>query len=149
MPRLWVKIDGGLKGMIKSSLILSAVLLALCFQITSCTRQTEKEAVVLGGPDKATELVVFFKKDATLEQIDDFNNKVLSKPNPQGKGYYMLDGIAFQFSLIEDGYKGMGINFSTDATPELKEQLKKSIQQSPIVYKVYENVVPSEIKDLG
>ena len=135
--------------MVKSCLILSAALFALCFQTASCTYQTEKKAVVLGGPDKATELVVFFKKDATLEQIDDFNNKVLSKPNPQGKGYYMLDGIAYQFSLVEAGYKGMGINFSPDATPELKEQLKKSIQQSPIVYKVYENVVPSGVKDLG
>jgi hypothetical protein len=144
-----VKIDGGLKDMSKSWLILSAVLLALCFQTASCTNQSENKMVELGGPNKATELVVFFKKDATHEQIEDFNNKVLSKPHPQGRGYYMLDGIAFQFSLIEAGYKGMGINFSTDATPELKEQLKRSIQQSPIVYKVYENVVPSAVKDLG
>lgn len=135
--------------MIKLWLILSAALLAICFQITSCTKPAENKVVEGGGPNKATALVVFFKKDATYEQIEEFNNKVLSKPDPQGKGYSMLDGVDFQFSVVEAGYKGMGINFSNDATPEQKEQLKKSIQQSPIVYKVYENVVPSEIKDLG
>jgi len=134
--------------MVKSCLILSAALLALCFQVTSCTNQTEKQVVKWGGPDKATALLFFFKKDTTHEQIEDFNNKLLSEPHPQGKGYYMLAGIAYQFSLKEAGYEGMGINFSTDATPELIEQLKNNIQESPIVYKVYENIVPSEIKDL-
>jgi hypothetical protein len=61
----------------------------------------------------------------------------------------MLDEVTYQFSVVENGYKGMGINFSTEATSELKERLKKSMRESPIVHKVYENVVPSEIKDLG
>jgi hypothetical protein len=130
--------------MLTKLLIFTIASLTLVLQLNTCAQRKKDEKVEWGGPNKTTHLVVFFKKDASYEQIEDFNKNVLSKPHPQGNGYYMKDGIAFLFRLHEGSYEGVGINFSTDATPEQREQLKKTIQESPIIYKVYENAVPSE-----
>ncbi len=43
---------------------------------------------------------------------------------------------------------GIAVSFSTESTPNQRVELNKRIKESPIVYRVYENVAPSEIKDL-
>jgi hypothetical protein len=64
-------------------------------------------------------------------------------------GHAHQDGIAdLMLGRIIDDYDGGVINFSKNATLEQREKLKKTIEESPIVYKVYEHVVPSEIQDL-
>jgi hypothetical protein len=133
----------------KLILISPAILLVLCLQTISCYQQSDK-LIEMGGPSKNTNLVVFFNKGVSHEQIKTFYDDILSKPSPYGKntGYDLQDGMASRFRLLNGNYEGVGINFSTDVTPEQRERLKKNIRESPIVYKVYENVVPSEIKDL-
>ena len=103
----------------------------------------------MGGPDKNTNIVLFFKKDASREQIKEFHDKVLSKPSPYGEntGLALPDGVAGDFRILKKGYEGVGINFSTDATVEQRERLNR-IKESSIVYKFYENRIPSEINDL-
>ena len=56
----------------------------------------------------------------------------------------MIDLLSIRNSDFED----YAINFSKDATPEQRKRLKKAIEVSPIVYRVYEDIVPNEIKDL-
>jgi hypothetical protein len=126
------------------------VLLVLSFQVNACSYHSDDKWIEEGGPTKNTNLVLFFKKDTTHEQIEAFKDTVLSKPSPYGPntGHDLPDGVASDFRLLNCSYEGVGVNFSTDATPEQKEQLKKAIRESPIIYKIYENVVPSEIKDL-
>ena len=128
--------------------ILPAVLLALCFQATSCTHRPAEKWVKMTGPNDPVSLVFFFKKGTTYEQKESFDKTVITYPHPKGKGYYLQDGIAGRFNVVNSGYEGYAIQFSTDATHEQRERLKKNIRESPIVYKVYENVAPSEIKDL-
>lgn len=69
-------------------------------------------------------------------------------PRPDLGGHDLPDGVAVQYLVRNADYEGVGITFSTDATLEQREQLKKAIGSSPIVYKVFENIVPDEITDL-
>lgn len=48
-----------------------------------------------------------------------------------------------------DGFEGEAINFQPNATDEEKAFVKKRVSDSLLVYKIYENVVPSEITDLN
>ncbi len=121
----------------------------LGFQSDACnTSKKSSDEMIKFGPDKFTSLVVFFKKEATREQIETFYNNVVSVSRPDLKGHDLPEGVALQYQVKNGEYEGVGITFSTDATPEQREKLKKAIESSPIVYKVYENVVPKEINDL-
>lgn len=127
-------------------LVLLFLFLPLGLQTESCFRKKANDGWrELGGPNKPTSLVVFFKKGTTYEEIESFHKEVLTKPHPEGKGRFLQDGVAGQFHLLEAGYEGVGINFSTDSTVEQRERLKKNIQESPIVYKVLENAIPSDV----
>ena len=64
------------------------------------------------------------------------------------KGYYPRDGVKAVFGIDKNGYEGFGIAFRPEATKEQREDIKKLLKESPVIYKVYENVVPNEIKDL-
>jgi len=43
------------------------------------------------------------------------------------------------------GYRGYAVHLSRSATMEERAQFKKRLLQSPVVWKVFENVVPSEV----
>ncbi len=119
------------------------------FQINSCDLgKKSSDDKIKFGPDKFTSLAVFFKKESTRKQIESFYNDVISVPHPEGRGYYLPDGVVLQYQIRNGDYEGVGITFSTKATPAQREKLKRAIEESPIVYKVYENVVPNEINDL-
>ncbi len=126
--------------MITKLVVLSMLsILLIGFQTGSCERKRDDKWVKWGGPHERTNLVVFFKKGTTNDQIEEFDKNTLNLD---------VQPIAFIFRVVNSDFVGVGINFSTEATPEQREQLKKNIKESPIVYKVYEDVVPKEIKDL-
>lgn len=127
-----------------------AIFIIICgflFQQISCG-YPETTMRKLKGPEDRNDLVFFYRKDATYEQKELFQNAVLHKPVPNGKGYYLQDGVIDLFIVRNSDYEGYVINFSKAATQEQREQLKKVIKESAIVYRVYENIVPNEIKDL-
>jgi hypothetical protein len=119
------------------------------FQINSCSQSNDKW-VDMGGPNRKTSLVAFFKKGTSHDQISKFKETVLSKPSPYGPntGRDLPDGVAEDFLVRNCSYEGVGINFSTAATGEQRGLLRKRMRESEIVLKVYEDVIPSEIKDL-
>ena len=131
----------------KMILIVVVSVFGLCLQTASCNRADEKW-VKVSGPNDPASVVLFFKKDTTYEQREAFDKTILSYPHPEGKGYYLQPGIASTLYVRNSDYEGYAIQFSTDATSEQRERLKRSIRESPIVYKVYENVIPSQIRDL-
>ncbi|MGH9946913.1 MAG: hypothetical protein ACRD6X_06930 [Pyrinomonadaceae bacterium] len=134
--------------MTKSLIVFSLMLSLFGFQVRSCDSERKSDEMIKFGPDKFTSIVVFFKKETTTEQKEAFENTVISKPHPEGKGHDLPDGVVLSYFIRNGDYEGYGLTFSTDATPRQREQLKKAINESSIVYKVYEDVVPNEIKDL-
>jgi hypothetical protein len=135
--------------MIKPMSVFFLTVSLLAFQSNSCiTNKKSSDEMIKFGPDKFTSLVIFFRKEATREQIETFYNDVISVSRPELRGYDLPEGVVLKYQIRNGGYEGVGITFSTDATPEQREKLKKAIESSPIIFRVYENVVPNEIKDL-
>jgi hypothetical protein len=100
------------------------------------------------GPDVPAALVYFFKKETTDDQIFEFQRTVVGIPDSKGSGYWSLPGMGSTVRIEVSGYVGEAINFQPNATEEQKAFVKKRVVESPLIYKVYENVIPNRINDL-
>jgi hypothetical protein len=129
-------------------LILTAIisLLSSGFQVKSC--QSQDEEMIRMGSDVKTSLVIFFKKETSSDEIYKFVTTVIANSEPNGTGNTSLPAIVSVVRIIVNDFQGQAIEFKANATDEQKSFVKKRVLESPIVYKVYENVVPDEIKDL-
>lgn len=127
--------------------ILQIIFVATCFQLTSCG-YPETPMVKLKQPNDRVELLFFYKKGTSYEEKQFFENNILHKTDPNGRGYYSQEGVSGEFFVRNSDYEGHAIEFYPNALPEQRDKLKKAIESSPIVYKVFENVVPNQIQDL-
>ena len=101
------------------------------------------------GPEVKASLVIYFKLGVTNQQIEDFWHEVLSRADPQGRGYYHRAGVG-DISRVKSiqGHEGLAMSFFPDATKEEREEVTRDIRSSPIVYKILENVAPADVKKL-
>lgn len=110
----------------------------------SCGKQAEVEETF--SLNSMVELLFFFRKDSSRESRDYFYKNILNQP--VSGGHWPRDGVKATFGIDRIGYEGFGLKFSKDSTQEQREEIKRIIESSPIVYKIYENVVPNLIEDL-
>ena len=123
----------------KLVLIIGVCFFSFGFQLQGCQAQQQEDVRINEmSPEAPAELVVFFKKETDWKQILEFDRTVLAAP-----------GIMTVVKVDLDGFEGKAINFQPDATKEEKGFLKKRVLESPLVYKIYENVIPNEITDLN
>ena len=131
----------------KLILIVTICFVSFGFQLHGCQPQDDRINVM--SPDVGGELVIFFKKGTTSDEIFQFGRTVIGIPDPNNNtGRASLPGMMTKVKVIVNGFDGESINFQPDATEEEKAFVKKRVSESPLVYKVYENVVPNKIKDL-
>lgn len=98
-------------------------------------------------PNFEWDLVFFFKKDTTSNEIMEFERTVTSIPH--GKtGYADLPGIMSGVAIRLNGFDGEALQFKPNASDEEKAIVKKRVSESPLVYKIYEHVTPVRITDL-
>lgn len=116
------------------------------FQLRSCQPQDNRINVM--SPDVNAKLVFFFKKGTTSDEILEFHRTVTGIPAQSNSGFSDLPGIMTSVRIIVSDFEGEAINFQPSATEEEKAFIRKRVSESPLVYKVYENIVPNEIKDL-
>jgi hypothetical protein len=101
------------------------------------------------GPEVTADLVVYFKTEATHDQIQDFWQNVLSYPSPDGRGYSHRPGVGMLGRVDSvEGHEGISINFFSNATDAERAQLRGGINASPIVFGVLENIAPKDVKTL-
>jgi hypothetical protein len=132
----------------KVCLILLGFVMSFFLQTSSCNQRENSPIIKSKGPSDKVELVFFYKKSASYEEIQFFENDILHKPRPDGRGNDSQAGVLGEFFVRNSDYEGHAVEFYPNATPEQRENLKNVIKESPVVYKVYENVVPNEINDL-
>jgi hypothetical protein len=127
---------------------LALVICGLCFILsqTSACYQKQGEINEFFNVSKNVELVFFFKKDSSYEERRYFYENTLMKKTETG--YTTRDGVDTVFGIDKNGYKGNGIKFSPTVTKEQTDDIKSRLKESPLIYKIFENVVPNEIKDL-
>lgn len=130
-----------------SRLIFIAVICFISFGFQSNGCNPKDERINVMSPTVKGELVFFYKKGTDWEQILEFGRTVIGTPS--ATGFSSLPGMMTVVSIKISGYDGKSINFQPNATDAEKAFVKKRVLESPIVYKVYENVVPNEIKDLN
>ena len=131
----------------RATLILT---LASLLGLGGLTCSREKEKMVPIGPDARASLVIYFKTDATEDQINAFSQGVLSKPASNGRGYELNRAIELQLRVFPpvQGHEAIAVRFFTDATSEQREEVETAVSSSPIVYKVLKGVAPSEVKKI-
>lgn len=114
-------------------------------QTTSCNNRSDDVEKIF-NVDEKVELVFFYDMDSSYQERKYFHENVLMKP--MNGGYWTRDGVQAVFGIDRNGYEGIGLKFTNDATKEQREDIKRRLKESPIVYKIYENVVPNKIDDL-
>jgi len=101
------------------------------------------------GPDAAASLVVYFKLGTTEAQVEKFNQENLSKPRADGRGKCFKFGIGSYLRLIPsqaNGHWAIAISFLADATEEERNNLDQVLDGDELVYKVFKNIAPNDIK---
>ena len=97
------------------------------------------------GPDTKHDLLIFFKRDATHDQIETFESEVLSYLTSDG--HWTRPGIKEILRVFPvDGYEAVAVKFFPNATQTERDDVKSRVHASPLVHKVLENVVPQDIK---
>jgi len=125
----------------------ASLLLALTLVVASCGRDSGKMVPLL--PNGVANLVIIYKKDVTDEQIEYFLNNVLAHPRADGRGYESLSAIGLRARERDMlGYNATVIAYHSYATSGQREEVKRAALSSPIVYKIFEDVVPSQIKKI-
>jgi hypothetical protein len=136
-------------GMTRIIIIFLALAFVFGLQLSCSQRNEVDERINVMSPDVGGNLVFFFKKGTTSDEIFQFGRTVTGIPNPNNNtGFSDLPGIMTGVRIIVSGFEGESINFKPNATEEQKAFIKRRISESPLIYKVYENVVPNLIKDL-
>ena len=101
------------------------------------------------GPTVKADLLIYFTRGISQNEINGFSKEVLSRPDPEGRGYDLPPGVRTFLRLREfEGHDGIAITFFPNATDEQRQNLKRSIKASPIVYRVLENTAPDSVKTL-
>ncbi len=132
-----------------SKLYIIALLLILA-QTNACQSRNKNKTQEIFNVNKKVELVYFFKKDVSSDDkksfLQEFADKFLLIPTREG--YIPGEVVKADFGIDKNGYKGFGIRFEPDAKKEQKEEVKNYIMKSPLIFRIYQDVVPNEIDDL-
>ena len=109
--------------------------------------QYKHEQMIPIGPDVRADLVIFFKAEASDDEIHKFSNETIS--NPKDGGHWPLPGIRDTLYILPiDGHQGYAVTFFPEATEEQRKYVRSRVDASPIVYKVIENVAPTNIEKI-
>lgn len=107
------------------------------------------ERMVRIGPDVRSSLVVYLKSGMTEEQINDFLDRVLSNPDPRGKGHRPLPGIASIGRVPDvDGHAAIAVDLRGTATAKETGTIRDRLAHSEYVYRVLEDVVSQQVEHL-
>ncbi len=97
------------------------------------------------APDERSAMVFLFKRGITIGQQTQFLDNVLSSKLEGNRGTWPLPGMSSTFRIQVEDYDGYAIDFQKYSTPEQKAVVKEKLEQSPLIYKVYENTRPDQI----
>jgi hypothetical protein len=114
--------------------------------LASCgTRQSSEIQPI--GPDVGYDLVIYFKDGTTRDQIEEFWETVLATRGETG--HDLSPGIRSVLRVAPvQGHEAVAVSFSSNATPTERQDVKNRVTNSPIVYRVMENVKPDDVKKI-
>jgi hypothetical protein len=124
-------------------------LLLLPIVLLGCTQPQPEKPREITGINYSANLLIFFKLDATDDQIMYFWDEVLGTPRKDGRGINHKPGInGVTASVSVDGHRSVTVSFWPTATSEEKSRVVRDVMASPIVFKVLTDTVPSSVKSI-
>lgn len=127
-------------------LLMGACISVVCLSTLSCYPHFDYQQQI--GPQVRTNLLIFFKVDATHQQIEDMWNQVLATPDDQG-GFKLLSGVCgIAKSETVQRHESIAVDYCPNVTEAEREAVKARIHTAPIVFKVLEDVIPAQAKSV-
>ena len=126
------------------SLRISLILVFFSTFLAGCTERVYDDRMIEYSPSRRADIVYYFRKGTTNAQLNEFINKTLGVPHPGG-GYSSLPGIQGDIYVITQGYEGYAITLRVNATDEQRQLILSLLKESPLIFKVFEDVSPNEI----
>ncbi len=125
------------------------ILVAVCVGLVSVACPAHEERVRSLGPEVRADLVIFFNRNTTHQQVEDFWSDILSKPDVEGRGQPHRDGVG-DIARIDavQGHEGISVSFFPNASQAQREAVEKDVRSSPIVYKVLKDIAPANVKKI-
>lgn len=100
------------------------------------------------GPNVQANLLIFFKSDVPPKQIQAFWYNTLMLADGKG-GYQMRPGICgIGLSVTVQSHESLTIDMCPDSTEIQREQVTERINASPLIFRVLENVIPAQVKQI-
>jgi hypothetical protein len=96
------------------------------------------------GPDRKSDIVFYFNRGTTNDQINNFLDNQLSDPQPSG-GHWSKPGVEATFMVRAQDFEGYAITLRPNVTDEERESILGVLDNSPLIYRVFENVTPNDI----
>jgi hypothetical protein len=128
---------------------LSTGLCLLGLLSLACPIKSDKNEMVPIGPTVKADILVYLNSNLSHEEVNAFIKTVLSRPDPEGRGYDLAPGVRTRLALrAVEGHEGIALTFFPNASQEQREELLRSIKASPLVYRVLENTTPDSVKTL-
>lgn len=126
------------------NLRISLILVFFPALLAGCANRVYDDRMIKYSPDRTADIVYYFKKGTTNAQLNEFINKTLGVPHPGG-GYSSLPGFQGHIYVITQGYEGYAITLRENVTDEQRQRILSLLKESPLIFQVFENVVPNEI----
>lgn len=124
------------------------MIVAVCVIFLSIACASPKERIRRLGPEVRADLVIFFNRDVTHQQIEDFWRDTLSLPDT-GRGHAQRDAVADAARIdAVQGHEGVSVSFFPNASQAQKEAVEKDVRSSPIVFKVLKDTAPTDVKKI-
>lgn len=98
------------------------------------------------GPDVMADVVILFQQGTTPDQIDEFHKTVLQPPDSSDRHALGVSAIEEYLRLPKvHGFEAVFLQLRSDLKPIDRKFFIQEILRSPIVHRVFEDVVPSQI----
>mgnify|MGYP000312408591 CR=1 FL=1 len=100
------------------------------------------------GPQVRTNLLIFFNEETSNDSTEEFWYQMFMLPDPRG-GFQMQDGICRigRAASIQE-HQAISVDFCRNITPAQKDEIMARVRASPIVFKIFEDVIPAEVKEI-
>ena len=107
----------------------------------------QKQKIVKFGPDVIANLVIVFKPEVTDDQVEDFRRNVLQiVASSEGDRSYSPGIRQYLRILPIEKHEAVAVTFHEDITREQRTAIIDRVKTSPLVFKVFEDVAPSNVK---
>lgn len=131
---------------LQSRPIQLVIAFACAVMFTACydTRGSSNIMIKM-GPDVSADIVYLFKENVSWDEILEFERSVVGTPQESPTRFMSHPSIMSMVAVRVRGHESHAVNFKPRATDDEKADYKRRVIESPLIYAVYENVIPSRI----